>query len=199
MELDGIRESLKKRLKEKRYLHSVGVEEVACDMALLYGCDMEKAGIAGILHDCAKYLTGQQLLEECVKYHIPVTDIERKCPHLLHAKVGALYAQIKYGVQDKEIISAITYHTTGRPAMGLLEKIIFTADYIEPYRKPLPGIWGIREMAYSDLDKAVEMVLENMLDYLQESGGDIDALTFETYQYYREQNLFRQPDEGGLG
>jgi len=191
MELDGIRESLKKLLKESRYLHCAGVEEVACDMALLHGCDMEKARIAGILHDCAKYLTGQQLLEECGKYRIPVTDIERKCPHLLHAKVGALYAQIKYGVKDEEIINAVTYHTTGRPAMGLLEKIIFTADYIEPCRKPLPRIWEIREMAYSDLDKAVEMVLENMLNYLQESGGDIDTLTLETYRYYRNKNMSR--------
>ncbi|MDF2512433.1 MAG: hypothetical protein K0S04_2299 [Herbinix sp.] len=191
MELDEIRKSLKQVLSAKRYLHSVGVEEVACDMALLHGFDMEKAKVAGILHDCAKYLTEQQLLEECHKYHLPVRDIERKCPFLLHAKVGAIYARIKYGIEDDQIISAINYHTTGRPAMSLLEKIIFTADYIEPYRKPLPRIEKIRKMAYTDIDKAVEMVAENVLDYLRKSGGDIDILTVETHHYYRDKIMIR--------
>lgn len=191
MELDEIRKDLKRVLSEKRYLHSIGVEEVACDMALLYGFDMEKARIAGILHDCAKYLTNQQLLEECDKFQIPVKDIERKCPFLLHAKVGAIYARIKYGIEDDQIISAINYHTTGRPAMSLLEKIIFTADYIEPYRKRLPRIEEIRKMAYTDIDMAVEMVTENVLKYLKESGGDIDTLTLETYYYYRDKIAIR--------
>ena len=191
MEIDEIRKKLKQVLSEKRYLHSVGVEEVACDMALLYGFDMEKAKIAGILHDCAKYLTNQQLLGECKKYHLPVTDIERKCPSLLHAKVGSIYARVKYGIEDDQIISAITYHTTGRPAMSLLEKIIFTADYIEPYRKPFPRLEEIRKMAYTDIDRAVEMVAENVLDYLRESKGDIDTLTIDTYHYYRDKIMIR--------
>lgn len=186
MELDEIRNSLKEVLSNKRYLHSVGVEEVACDMALLHGYDMEKAKFAGILHDCAKYLSDEQLLEECIKYRLPVTDIERKCPSLLHAKVGAVYARVKYDIQDEQIISAIHYHTTGRPAMSLLEKIIYTADYIEPYREALPRIMEIRKMAYTDIDRAVEMVAENVMDHLQKSGGDFDALTMETYHYYRD-------------
>jgi predicted HD superfamily hydrolase involved in NAD metabolism len=191
MEFDEISENLKKVLSEKRYLHSFGVEEVACDLALLHGFDMEKAKIAGILHDCAKYLTNQQLLKECQKYDLVVTDIEVKCPFLLHAKVGAIYARIKYGIQDEQIISAITYHTTGRPAMSLLEKIIFTADYIEPYRKPLPRIEEIRKMAYTDIDIAVAMVAENVLDYLRESNQDIDTLTIDTYHYYRDKISIR--------
>ncbi len=186
MEFDEISKNLKKVLSEKRYLHSLGVEEVACDLALIHGFDMERAKIAGILHDCAKYLSNEQLLDECQNYGLPVTDIEVKCPFLLHAKVGAIYARIKYGIQDDQIISAITYHTTGRPAMSLLEKIIFTADYIEPYRRPLPRIEVIRKMAYNDIDIAVAMVAENVLDYLRASNQDIDTMTIDTYHYYRD-------------
>ena len=122
MQLEQIRVSMKMLLRESRYLHSIGVEEVSCDLALIHGYDMEKAKVAGILHDCAKYMADQELLEECKKYQLPVSEIEMRCPFLLHAKVGSLHAQIKYGIKDEEILSAITYHTTGRPAMTLLEK-----------------------------------------------------------------------------
>jgi predicted HD superfamily hydrolase involved in NAD metabolism len=185
MELEQIRDSMKMILKPSRYLHSKGVEEVACDLAAIYGYDMEKACIAGMLHDCAKNLTDPELLLECKNFGITVTEVEKECMLLLHAKVGALHARIKYGVEDEEILSAITYHTTGRPAMSMLEKIIFTADYIEPYRKPLPRIDEIRRTAYTELDIGIYMILENMLDYLNASSAVIDSLTVDTYKYYK--------------
>ncbi|MDD3174133.1 MAG: bis(5'-nucleosyl)-tetraphosphatase (symmetrical) YqeK [Herbinix sp.] len=186
MELDLIREDMKKLLKASRYLHSVGVEEVSHDLALIYGYNINHAKTAGILHDCAKYLSDEELLKACEMYHLPVTEIERECAFLLHAKVGAAFAKSKYGVEDEEILSAIAYHTTGRPAMTLLEKIIFTADYIEPYRKPLPRIEDIRKAAYNDLDLAVYMILENVLNYLSNNNSKIDNLTKETYEYYKK-------------
>ncbi len=184
MNLEQIRDSMKSILKPARYLHSTGVEEVACDLAAIYGYDMEKASIAGILHDCAKNLTDEELLSECVSHQIEISEVEKQCVYLLHAKVGALYARTKYGIEDEEIQNAIRYHTTGRPAMTLLEKVIFTADYIEPYRRPLPRIDDIRRAAYSDLDTGVFMILENMLDYLKDHAETIDTLTMETYHYY---------------
>ncbi len=186
MDIEQIRNCMKKQLSESRYLHSFGVEEVACDLAVIYGYDMEKARIAGLLHDCAKNLTDKELIQECERQGLPITEIEQICAFLLHAKVGALHAREKYGVEDDEIQSSITYHTTGRPSMTLLEKIIFTADYIEPYRRPLPRIDEIRRAAYTDLDQAVLMILENTLNYLDTSGADIDTLTVDTYQYYQK-------------
>lgn len=185
MELEQIKDSIKMLLKPSRYLHSIGVEEVACDLAAIYGYDIERAGMAGILHDCAKNLTDTELLEECERYRLPVTDVERECPFLLHAKVGAFYARVKYGIEDDEVLDSITYHTTGRPAMTLLERIIFTADYIEPYRKPLPKIDEIRKAVYFDLDYGVLLILKNMLDYLKETDTVIDTLTVDTYNYYK--------------
>lgn len=185
MEIIRIKEDLKKLLKPSRYLHSTGVESVAKDLAVINSYDMDKAGLAGILHDCAKYLTDEELLSECNKYGMPVTKIEKQCVYLLHAKVGALYARIKYGIDDEDILSSITFHTTGRPAMSLLEKIIFVADYIEPYRKPLPRIDEIRKASYDNLDLGLYMILENMVNYFESTAQVIDTLTIDTYKYYK--------------
>lgn len=185
MDLQMLEDSMKKNLKQPRYLHSIGVEEVACDLAVIYGYDPGKASIAGILHDCAKNLSDEELLCYCQKYQLPVTEIEVRCPFLLHGKVGAAFAKDQYKITDPEIIDSITYHTTGRPNMSLLEKIIFTADYIEPYRRPLPRIDEIRWMAYTDLDQAVLIILENTLSYLEQSKAEIDTMTVDTYQYYK--------------
>ncbi|MDF2908631.1 MAG: hypothetical protein K0R34_3952 [Herbinix sp.] len=185
MDITLLQDSMKKILKQPRYLHSLGVEEVACDLAVIYGYDAEKAGVAGILHDCAKNLSDEELLQYCEKYQLEVTEIEARCPFLLHGKVGAAFAKDLYEITDPEIISSIVYHTTGRPNMSLLEKIIFTADYIEPYRKPIPRIDEIRKMAYSELDLAVLMILENTLGYLEQSKADIDTMTVDTYKYYK--------------
>lgn len=186
MDIIRIKEELKSILKPSRYQHSLGVENVATDLAAIYAYDMDKAGLAGILHDCARNLSDNELLCECAKYGLPVTDAEGKCPYLLHAKLGALYARIRYGVGDEDILNAIYFHTTGRPAMTLPEKIIFTADYIEPNRKPLPRIRIIRELAYDNLDLAVCMILENMLGYLESSAEVIDSITTDSYKYYRK-------------
>ena len=186
MELEQIHKKLKESLKESRYVHSTGVEEVAHDLAIIYGCNERQAVLAGILHDCAKCLSDEALLQECRLNHLPITDVEVECPFLLHAKVGALYARIKYGIEEKEILNAITYHTTGRPGMSILEKIIFVSDYIEPYRRPLPRIEEIRKTVYQNLDQGVYLVLENMVQYLENSGSIIDQTTTETYQYYKK-------------
>ncbi|NLK29178.1 MAG: HD domain-containing protein [Clostridiales bacterium] len=189
MDMEIIRERMKAILNENRYQHVLGVEEVCKDLAVIHGYDMEKAGIAGLLHDCAKNLTDEELLQKCKEYHLPVTEAEEKSIYLLHAKVGAAIAKDQFGVHDDDILKAITFHTTGRPAMSLLEKIVFTADYIEPNRKPLPRIKEIRIAAYDNLDLAVFLILKNTLDYLKSTSANIDKKTIETYEYYRKVDL----------
>ncbi len=186
MEIEQIQEKLKSVLSKSRYEHSIGVQEVSDDLAVIYGYDEKKAALAGILHDCAKYLSDEELLKECRDNKITVTAVERRCPFLLHAKVGALYAQKKYEIDDQDILTAIRFHTTGRPGMTLLEKILFISDYIEPYRKPLPRIEEIRKAAYFDLDRGVSMTLENMIVYLKETGRIMDTTTQAAYNYYNQ-------------
>jgi len=188
MELEQIRNSIKMNLSESRYRHVLGVEEVCLDLALIHEGDTFKAGIAGLLHDCAKHLTEEELIRECKKYNLPITEAEMRAPYLLHAKVGAAYAKEIYGIADEDILNAITYHTTGRPGMSKLEKIVYVADYIEPYRKPIPMLDKARELAYDDLDKAVIFIANRILEYLRSKGAFIDPLTQETYNYYVNQS-----------
>lgn len=124
-------------------------------------------------------------LELCKKHHIKVTQIERENPFLLHAKVGAWVAKKKYHVKDEEILHAIRVHTTGEPAMGTLDMILFIADYIEPHRDKAPGLAQIREMAFQNMERAVEQILHDTLHYLNEKSGGIDPLTEATYEYYK--------------
>lgn len=170
----------------KRFEHTLGVEYTAAALAMRYGCDVRDAQIAGLLHDCAKCLTDEKRLSICKKNKIPVTAVEKKNPFLLHAKVGAHLAYKKYGIKNPDILNAIRSHTTGRQNMSKLEKIIFIADYIEPGRTHAPNLAEIRKLAFLDLDRAFVRILEDTLDYLKSSGGDIDPMTEETWNCYRE-------------
>jgi predicted HD superfamily hydrolase involved in NAD metabolism len=184
-DMDDIRAMLKNKLSEKRYEHTLGVEYTAAALAMRYGADMKKARLAGLLHDCAKYFPGEKLIAKCKKHQLPVNEYEQAFPELLHAKVGACLAQAKYGVTDEEILSAITWHTTGRPEMTQLDKIIYIADYIEPNRDKAPNLAEIRALAFQDLDTCLAAILSHTLSYLKEKGSVIDPTTFATYEYYK--------------
>lgn len=175
-------------LKESRFIHSQGVRYTAAALAMRYGEDMLYAQIAGILHDCAKGYSEDELLNFCREKNIEVSVSELAAPYLLHAKAGAYLAKEKYGVETKEILSAIRYHTTGRAGMTELEQIIFIADYIEPNRRKIPGLEKSRQLAFSNLDLATCYILENTLAYLREIKGEdrIDETTKEAYCYYQE-------------
>lgn len=184
MELSKLRKEMSKVQDEKRYEHTLSVAYTAANLAACHEADAGKALIAGMLHDCAKCMPEHKLLDICEKHHIPVSREEQRKPSLLHAKVGSHLAHKKYKVTDQDILNAICYHTTGRPAMSLLEKIIFVADYMEPGRRQAPRLEQIRRISYADLDRAVLMILEDTLAYLQDSAAVIDQTTRETYNYY---------------
>lgn len=179
-------EKLAKKLSPHRLRHSLGVCDTAAALAARYGYPVYYAKIAGLLHDCAKGLSEEKYFKICGKHGIPVTEAERKAPYLLHAKVGALYAEKKFGVTDPELLQAIRVHTTGEPAMSLLGQILFISDYIEPGRDKAAELEEIRELAYVDLDLCCRVILDNTLAYLKASGADVDPLTEKTAAYYRK-------------
>lgn len=186
MDLKKIRKEMEKELTSKRYEHTLAVAYTAASLAMIHDEDTEKALIAGMLHDCAKCMEGKKLVSICKKNNLEMSEIEMKNPSaLLHAKVGSFYAEEKYGVADEDILNAIQFHTTGRPQMSRLEKIIYIADYIEPGRKHAANLAQIRKMAYQDLDKTLLKILEDTLAYLQTTDGQIDDMTMQTYDYYK--------------
>ena len=181
--------AMEETLSGKRFQHTLGVAYTAAAMAMKYDVDVKKALIAGLLHDCAKCMSDEKLLKLSEKENIEVTDVERRNPYLLHAKVGAMLASKEYDIDDEEILDAITYHTTGRPGMTDLDKIVFVADYIEPGRDKAPNLAKVRKLAFEDLDGAVRRIFKDTLKYLEgEKGSDseIDPMTAKTYEYYQK-------------
>lgn len=182
-ELSKIRKTLEKTLDPKRYEHTLGVEYTAAALAMRYNAPILSAQLAGLLHDCAKCMSNTKKLSICEKNNIDVSEVEKRNPFLLHAKVGGFLAREEYGVEDTDVINAIINHTTGRPGMSLLEKIVFIADYIEPGRKHAPNLQEIRKMAFVNLDQALIKILEDTLTYLQGT-DEVDPVTAKTYEYY---------------
>ena len=185
--LQKMKKTLRKYLDRDRFEHSEGVMYTAAALAMRYGEDLEKAQTAGILHDCAKCMPDNKKLKICEKHHIEITEAEKASPFLLHAKVGAYIAKEKYEIEDQEILDAIACHTTGKPAMTLLEKIIYISDYIEPMRDKAANLEEVRKMAFVDLDDTLYKILSDTLVYLQKSSKKMDPMTMQTYEYYKEQ------------
>ena len=187
MEVKEIKKKLKKSLDKQRYQHTLGVMYTAGCLAMANGYSIEKAMLAGLLHDCAKCLSTEKKIGLCVKKNIDITEVEIANPGLLHAKAGMVLAEEEYGVKDTDILHAIRVHTTGEADMGLLDKILFVADYIEPRRDKAPNLKEIRKLAFMDLDLALLKILEDTLGYLGDSPEEVDSMTRETYEYYKAQ------------
>lgn len=178
MTYDEIVTKLKKQLSPKRFKHSQGVEETAVILAKRFAGDPVKAKLAGILHDCAKEVPKNILLQTAEASGIVLSDIERLEPVLVHAKLGAKMAQSEYGVTDAEILQAIALHTTGGPVMTLLDKIIYLADFIETGRD-FPGVEELRLLAETDLDLAVLAACDQTIQFLLKERGLLHPATIE--------------------
>lgn len=184
-DLEKIQKKLKHKLKKERYQHTLGVMYTAGSLAMRYGENLEEALSAGLLHDCGKYPSIEKQLRQCQKYEIQLERAEAEVHALIHAKLGACLAEKKYGIDNPRILDAIRYHTTGRPDMSMLEKIIYLADYIEPGRKMIPGLPEIRKLSFTEIDQAVCRCAEATLQYLKHSKRSIDPMTQRTYEYYK--------------
>ncbi len=187
MNLKWLEETIIPLHKPKRLSHVYGVRDEASRLAERWGLDPQEAEEAGLLHDVTKKLDldGQLLLID--KYGIIITDSERENPKLLHAITGSEYARREFGV-SQAIYDAIRWHTTGRPEMSMLEKVIYLADCIEPNRS-YPGVEDLRAACYDDIDKAMCIALKMSIDVVRERGDVLHAATLEAYEWYRRKGL----------
>lgn len=178
MNIEQMDMMLKQSLKPERYIHSVRTMKEAITLAEHYGEDIDKAAVAGLIHDCAKNLLDDETLEYCRVNGIKPSGVEKKQVYLLHGEVGAIIAREKYGVEDASILNAIKHHCTGYSNMSMLDKIIFLADYIEPGRTH-GGVDVIRELAYKDINKALVSAFDGTIRYVIEQKGLIHPNTIE--------------------
>lgn len=174
---DGIVALLKENVRGEKFEHSLGVEETAIALAQRYGADINKAGMAGLLHDFTKQKDNVELAK---KYGIPyLTD------KTLHGHTAAAVLKDKGYVTDEDVLDAIRWHTTGRESMTMLEKIVYMADYIEPHRD-FPGVGEARRLAFENIDKAVLYGLKMSIIDIVEKKSLIDTDSVGAYNYYRK-------------
>ncbi|WP_221565706.1 bis(5'-nucleosyl)-tetraphosphatase (symmetrical) YqeK [Alkalihalobacillus sp. TS-13] len=180
---------VKEQLTEHRYQHTIGVMDTAVELAERYGADSEKAMMAAIFHDYAKFRPKEEMKTIILEQGLG-EDLLRYGSELWHAPVGAYLVEKEAGMKDEEILLAISSHTSGRVRMSMLEKIIFLADYIEPGRH-FPGVEDVREVAKEDLNEAVKQSLMNTITFLMKRNQLVFPETLHTYN-----DIVRQ--QGGI-
>lgn len=148
------RSLIKSRMGERRYIHSINVAKSAVELAKRYNSDLQKAEIAGILHDCCKEIPREEMLQIMTDGGIILDAVEKGSSKLWHSIAGSVYVRDVLHINDEDIINAIRYHTTGRASMSLLEKIIFVADFIGDERD-YNGVDIMRKKAFENLEDAM--------------------------------------------
>ena len=167
-------EYIERNLTEKRRIHTYAVAEEAKKLAQRYGEDVERAEIAALFHDFFRGVPEQALNGYVRQLGLSASYLNNA--NLAHSKIAAYIMEQDYHIKDREIINAVSYHTTGRAEMSKLEKIIYLADAIEPNRS-YPGVDEIREAAYRDLDEACLLSLQRSVDFVRSRGLYLDQDT----------------------
>lgn len=185
--ISDIRGRVKQELKPARYEHTLGVAYTAACMAFLYGEDPLKAELAGILHDCAKCYPHEEQIRICREAGIELSKEELASPAVIHAICGKFLAKARYGIEDEDLLNAIGSHTTGRPAMSRLEKIIYIADFIEPLRSEAPNLPEMRKLAFQDLDECMYQILMSTIEYLNGKGAPVVPATMDAFVWYKNE------------
>lgn len=176
IDIHFLKTELRKEVTEKRYIHSLGVAETAKKMAVLFGADPNKAELAGILHDFAKYWPKEKMADVIRNNPGLSPDLLEYNSELWHGPVASVIIQEKFQITDRDVVGAIRYHTSGREEMTVLEKIIYLADYIEPSRD-FPGIKKMRKLADKNLNLALFYAFNTTIQYLIQKNQKIYPLT----------------------
>ena len=175
MMLNQLMEAVRRELPVKRWEHTLGVMKSAKELAHKYGADVDKAELAGLLHDFCKYWPTDRQRLVILESDLPNELLSYDKP-LWHAPVGAYVVSQEFGISDEEVLNAIRYHTSGRVGMTLLEKVVCLADYMEPGRM-YPEVDVIRTLAETSLEKALIAGFDSTIHYLLTKGEKIYPLT----------------------
>lgn len=184
-DVEKIKSDLRSLMSEYRYLHCLRVASVARGLAARYSFDVDKAYATGLVHDIAKEFSDERNREIIYQYRMPLYLLDKNYRKMLHADIGAVIAKNIYGF-DEEACHAILSHAIGSVPMGLLDKIIFVADKIEPC-KTYEGIELERRMASHDLNKTMIMCIENNHKKLVREKKYIHPKSIEVLNYLKNE------------
>lgn len=181
MKYEQAKKLVRKNLSEKRYTHTKNVKKMAVKLAKRWGADPEKAALAAILHDAAKELPKDRQLQIFAENAIIAENAPMRPTSVWHGIAAAILCETEWGVHDPEVLSAIRCHTTGKPGMSLLDKIIYMADMTSAERD-YPGVEALREEEFEDLDMALLHALKRTVDFVKEKGGRLDDQSVAAYE-----------------
>ena len=173
MTSEEARKLVKPRLSQKRWTHTKNVKKMAVQLARRWGADPEKAAVAAYLHDSAKELPRDELLQIFADNAIIADNAARRPAPIWHGIAAAILCQTQWGVTDPDVLSAIRCHTTGKPGMSKLDKILYLADMTSAERD-YPGVEPLRKLEFEDLDKAICAALEQSIQFVKDSGKPVD-------------------------
>lgn len=175
-----IQQYLSDKLSEKRLQHVLSVQEMAVDLACVHEVDVWHANLAALLHDSAKWMNAKELYSAVRRYDIRLDPVEEINPSLLHPLIGVKLAIEEFAITELEVLEAIRNHTTGSPSMGSLSQVLYVADFAEPTRTH-DAVHVVRELAYTDLERAVHCVARAKIEHLLKKGVMIHPNTLHTY------------------
>ncbi|MBT2569115.1 bis(5'-nucleosyl)-tetraphosphatase (symmetrical) YqeK [Planococcus sp. ISL-110] len=178
-------ETVKERLPEKRFTHVLGVVDTAIELAREFGVSESDAEIAAILHDVAKFSDRDWMKSIIVSEKLDPLLLEYHS-ELWHAPVGAYLAETEFGVEDRDVLNAIRYHTTGREDMSDLEKVVYIADLIEPNRK-FSGVEELRQLKEQGLDVMMEASVKHSIEFLVSKNQPVFPDSLKCYNYFVQQ------------
>ncbi|CAM2394574.1 bis(5'-nucleosyl)-tetraphosphatase (symmetrical) YqeK [Fusobacterium watanabei] len=165
-----LKEIVKSKMSLKRFTHTLGVVEMSEKLAKIYNANIEKCKVAALLHDICKEMNMEYIKNICKNNFInELSEEDLENNEILHGFAGAYYVKNELGINDKEILNAIKYHTVGAKDMTLLEKIVYIADAIE-YGRNYSSVVEIREETFKNLDKGILMEIEHKEEYLESIG-----------------------------
>lgn len=183
MNYKQMKKILEEMMPNARLKHSINVSKCAVKLSKIYKYDKEKAAIAGLVHDCAKYFTNKQIEDYIKKFNIELDPLEVNNTSLSHSVIGSYVARDIFNIEDEEIINAIKYHTTGRENMCLLEKIIYMADLIEEGRN-FPKVEEMRNLAFNGkLEEALILSFNNTIKFVIDNNQLIHPRTVRARNY----------------
>lgn len=176
----------KQMLSVKRYTHEANVVEAAVSLAKRYGADKQKARLAGWLHDIVKEKSAAELKDIMqMDAEMAAGTAQRPIP-VWHGPCAAIYAKHVLGVNDEDVLSAVACHTTGKPGMKKLDKVLFVADMIGAERD-FAGVEALRQLAYEDLDRTVLAMMQENIAYVEKIGKPLDKESLLALQWLQEQ------------
>lgn len=180
---EKVKSLLKQKLSEKRYMHSVAVAQMAKELAKTVQIDGNKAYATALVHDITKDTLPEIQLQSIEKSGIMLNSLEKEMTQLWHAISGAAYVKENFTGIDDEVIDAIRYHTTAKKEMSPLCKVVYIADCIS-YDRNYQGVEKLREIAFSDIDKAIVMSTRATISMLRDNQKPIHTDTQQAYNYY---------------